>query len=62
MSGNGSAPQRERRAYVCANVKGHEGEVPLRMFMLPGDTAIPRCPIHNRPMERQPNRRYGGGR
>jgi hypothetical protein len=47
---------RERRAYVCPACAKEGGA--RRIFLLPGESEPPRCPVHRRPMERQPNARY----
>jgi hypothetical protein len=45
---------RERRCYICLKC-----QPTLRVFLLPGETELPRCPEHGR-MTREPNRPYRG--
>lgn len=47
--------ERERLAYIC-NHKSH-GELPQRVFLLPGDAVPPRC-SDGHPMVRQINVPY----
>jgi hypothetical protein len=47
--------ERERKAWVCTH-KNH-GDLPVRIFLLPGDAEPPKCPEGHR-MTPQPNRPY----